>query len=95
MDAKHTLDEDWKRVARSALLDIDQKLEALSKAHTNKRLVHDPYTNWAVVNEEVDAIKVPDGLEISLAAIHNRKREILPPDELYRPEAGWEMDWFG
>jgi len=36
----------------------------------------------------------PD-LEITMGAIHNRERENLPLNKLYKPTELWEMDWFG
>jgi hypothetical protein len=36
----------------------------------------------------------PD-LDFRCQTIYHRSREYLPPNLLYRPKAGWEMDWFG
>lgn len=74
---------------------IVQRRVALSKTHTKQNLVPHPQTNWTVVNERVEGLNIRQDLQINLAAIHGREREVLPPNKLYRPQAGWEMDWFG
>jgi hypothetical protein len=50
---------------------------------------------WKEINRRKIEIENNPDLDIRFLSIHNRAREYLPPDKLKRPQAGWEMDWFG
>lgn len=95
LDAENTLDVNWEMATRHGPADIVRKRDALSRTHTKQNLVPHPRTNWTVVNETVQGLNIRQELQINLAAIHDREREYLPPNKLYRSLAGWEMDWFG
>lgn len=98
MDVKSTLARfDLTHLINHGSTEIERKGAQLRIAHTNHNLVFspDPRTNWMVVDEEIPALTTNPEVKFSLQAIHNREREVLPANKMYRPTAGWEMDWFG